>query len=111
VLSHWPWLLSLRKQFAKANRIFFNAGRSCVVRLMTPIGMRYEAAYEKAHPFDTLVEGMLRHDMVEDAVSLMKTGIIEHIQTNMLINNRAGGNAPLIAQRIAQRFMERYGMG
>jgi len=110
VLSHWTWLPSLRKQFTKADGIFFNAGRSCVIRLMTPIGMRYEAAYEKAHPFDKLVERMLRHEMVEDAVSLMKTGISEHIQTNMLINNRAGGNAPLIAQRIAQRFMESYGM-
>ena len=110
VLSHWTWLPSLRKQFSKANGIFLNAGRSSVVRLMTPIGMRYEAAYEKAHPFDTLVEEMLRHEMVEDTVSLMKTGIEESVQANIIINNRAGGNAPLIAQRIAERFVESYGM-
>ena len=110
VLSHWTWLPSLRKQFAKANRILFNSGRHCVVRLMTPIGMRYEAAYEKAHPFDTLVEGMLRHEMVEDTASLMKTGIEEGVQMNIIINNRAGGNAPLIARHVTERFIKTYGI-
>jgi len=110
VLSHWTWLPPLRKQFAKANRILFNSGRQCIIRLITPIGMRYEVAYEKAHPFDTLVEGMLRHEMVEETVSLMKTGIEEGVQMNIIINNRAGGNAPLIARHITERFIETYGI-
>jgi len=49
---------------------------------MTPIGMRYEGAYEKAHPFDTLVEGMLRHEMVEETASLMKTGVFQNSQAS-----------------------------
>ena len=110
VLSHWTWLPPLRKQFAKANRILFNSGRQCVLRLITPIGMRYEAAYEKAHPFDTLVEGMLRHEMVEETVSLMKTGIEENVQMNIIINNRAGGNAPLIARHITEHFIKIFGI-
>jgi len=69
-------------------------------------GMRYEAAYEKAHPFDKMVDGMLDHDMVEDTASLMLRGIEKDVQMNFIINNRAGGNAPMIAQQVAQRFLE-----
>jgi len=110
VLSHWTWLPPLRKQFAKGNCTLFNAGRNCILRLMTPIGMRYEVAYEKAHPFDRLVEGMLRDEMVEETVSMMKMGFEENVKMNIIINNRAGGNAPLIARRIAERFIEIYGI-
>jgi hypothetical protein len=81
-----------------------------MVRLMTPRGMRYEVAYDKAQPFGKFVEGMLHQEMVQDTVSLMTTGIKEDVQTNIIINNRAGGNVPLIAQRIAERFIETYGM-
>jgi len=107
-LSYWTWLPPLRKQFTKANRILFNSGGQLVVRLITPIGMRYEAAYEKAHPFDTLVEGMLRHEMVEETVFLMKTALEEGVQMNLIINNRAGGNAPLIARHIKEQFIETF---
>jgi uncharacterized protein YecE (DUF72 family) len=110
VLSQWTWLPPLRKQFTKANRILFNAGRNCIVRLMTPIGMRYEAAYEKAHPFDRLVEGMLRHEMVEETLFMMKTAREEGVTMNLIINNRAGGNAPLIARHIAKQFIMSSGI-
>jgi hypothetical protein len=66
-----------------------------LVRLMTPTGMRYEVAYEKAHPFDKLVEGILHHEMVKEVAALMEIGIEESVQMNILINNRAGGNASL----------------
>ena len=110
VLSHWTWLPPLRKQFAKSGGRFFNSGRQCVVRLMTPIGMRYEAAYAKAHPFDKLVQGMLQPEMVEETVALMQTGFEENVQMNIIINNRAGGNAPMIAQCVAERYIETYGI-
>ena len=38
VLSHWTWLPPLRKQLAKADGRFFNAGNECVIRLLTPLG-------------------------------------------------------------------------
>ena len=58
-LSHWTWLPPLRKQLAKADGRFFNAGNECVIRLLTPLDMRYEDSYVKAYPFDKLVEGMM----------------------------------------------------
>jgi hypothetical protein len=106
VLSHWTWLPPLRKQMAKADNQVFNSGRQRIVRLMTPIGTRYEDAYAKAHPFDKLVEGMLQPDMVRETAEIMKRAITDNVETSILINNRAGGNAPIIAQKVAEEFLK-----
>ena len=58
----------------------------------------------------SFIEGMLYHEMVENTASLMKTGINEGVHMNIIINNRAGGNAPLIAQRITKQFIMTYGI-
>jgi len=108
VLSHWTWLPRLLKQFAKSGRRFLNSGGECIVRLMTPIGLRYEEAYAKAHPFDRMVEGMLQPEMVAETDALMRTGVEQGVQMNIVINNRAGGNAPIIAQKVAAKFLEAH---
>ncbi len=105
ILSHWTWLPPLRKQLAKASGRYFNAGNESVIRLMTPLNMRYEDAYAKAHPFDRLVEGMLQPEMVQETVEIVKTPIEKGELVNLIINNRAGGNAPLIAREIAEKFV------
>ena len=104
VLSHWTWLPPLRKQIAKSEERVFNSGRQRIVRLMTPIGTRYEDAYAKAHPFNRLVEGMLQPEMVKEAADLMRRAIKDSVETSILINNRSGGNAPIIAQKLAKEF-------
>lgn len=107
VLSHWTWLPPLARQFSLAGRRFFNASGTAVVRLMTPRGVRYEEAYARAHPFDRLVEGMLDPPMIEDTVSLMRHAAESGVRIHVVVNNRAGGNAPLIARKIAERFLQR----
>jgi len=106
VLSHWTWLPSLRSQSSKASGRFFNAGKQAVIRLMTPIGMRYEEAYLKAFPFDKMVEGMMSPRMPQETAEIMLEAVKEDVQANVIINNRAGGNAPLIAQKVAERFIQ-----
>jgi len=103
VFSHWTWLPPLRKQFAKVNKMFFNSGKQVVLRLITPLRMSYEESYVKAFPFDKMVSGMLDPEMIEDSVKIVNEAIKDKIQVNLIINNRAGGNAPLIAQKIADR--------
>ena len=72
---------------------------------MTPIGKRYEEAFAQAHPFDKLVEGMLSPGLIQDTVGLMKRAVERKQDLFLIINNRAGGNAPLIAQEITREFL------
>jgi uncharacterized protein YecE (DUF72 family) len=106
VLSHWSWLPPLKRQFALSRQRFLNGGNQAIVRLMTPIGMRYEDAYIRAHPFNQLIDGMMNPGMIDETVEIMGTAIQQEVHMNVIINNRAGGNAPLIAQKIAERFVQ-----
>jgi hypothetical protein len=54
-----------------------------------------------------MVSGMLDPEMIEDTVKIVNEAIKDKIQVNLIINNRAGGNAPPIAQKIADRFHSR----
>ena len=42
--------------------------------------------------------------MIEDILPMVNEAIIDKIQVKPIINNRAGGNALLIAQKIADRL-------
>ena len=106
VLSHWTWLPSLGEQFAKSGRRFFNSGGQTIIRLMTPRGARYEEAYGQAHPFNLLVPSMLHPLMVEETAELMWEAVDNNVRINIIVNNRAGGNAPLVAQQIGLRFLQ-----
>jgi uncharacterized protein YecE (DUF72 family) len=107
VLSHWTWLPPMRKQLAKGGGRFFNAGKQCVIRLLTPLGMRYDESYIQAYPFDKLVEGMVQPEMILETVDMIWQAVSQGVLVNVIINNRAGGNAPLLAQLIAGKFLQR----
>jgi len=107
VLSHWTWLPPLLKQFNRNHRRFLSSDRQCIVRLMTPLRMRYEEAYIKAYPFNKLINGMLNLQMVNETVEVMLSAINQGVRANVIINNRAGGNAPTIAQKVSAKFLER----
>jgi hypothetical protein len=63
------------------------------------IGMRYEDSYAKAYPFDGLVSGMLSERMLDEAAAIMRRAVALERHVTVIVNNRAGGNAPLIAER------------
>jgi uncharacterized protein YecE (DUF72 family) len=106
VYSHWTWLPSLSKQFSKTKGRFFNSGGDCIIRLMTPLRMSYENSYAKAFPFDKMVDGMINAEMVDDGIEIIKEGIKRRKKMVLIINNRAGGNGPMIAQQIAKKLQE-----
>jgi uncharacterized protein YecE (DUF72 family) len=106
VLSHWTWLPNLKRQFGRAGGRFIDAGGQAVIRLMTPLGVRYEDAYAKAFPFDKLIEDMVQPSMIPQTAELMWEGVRQGIEVNVIINNRAGGNAPGIAQLVAKKFVQ-----
>jgi uncharacterized protein YecE (DUF72 family) len=101
VLSHWTWLPSLREQWERSGGGIRSGDHSVVIRLVTPRAKTYEETYAAAHPFAALVEGMLHDRTVEDTVEIVRGVVRQGSQLYLFINNRAGGNAPLIAQRIA----------
>ena len=57
-----------------------------------------------AFSFDKMVPGMLDSEMIEDTAKIVNEAIKDRLQVYLIINNRGGGNAPLIAQSIADRL-------
>ena len=47
---------------------------------------------------------MLAPEMIEDTAKIINEAMKDKAQVNLIINNRAGGNAPLIAQKMADRL-------
>jgi uncharacterized protein YecE (DUF72 family) len=106
VFSHWTWLPPLKKQFKKTGGRFFNSGNQSIIRLITPFRMSYEESYAMAFPFDKMVDGMLNPPMIEDVIDLIMEGMKNREgRMIIIINNRAGGNGPLIAQSISKRLL------
>ncbi|MBW2624105.1 MAG: DUF72 domain-containing protein [Deltaproteobacteria bacterium] len=105
VYSHWTWLPSLMEQFRLNEGKILNSEGDCIIRLMTPLKMNYQESYRRAFPFDKLVEGLMSGKMIEEAVEIIRAVIRRGYRANVIINNRAGGNAPLIAQEISKRFL------
>jgi phosphoheptose isomerase len=66
--------------------------------------MSYEESYAKAFPFDKMVSGMLDSEMIEDTAKIVSEATKDKVQVSLIINNRAGGNAPLIAEKIVDRL-------
>lgn len=105
VLSHWTWLPPLLRQMKGSRGRFLKTGKVWVIRLMTPLGMRYEEAYLKAHPFDHIVDGMLQPSMIEETARVMKAIVEAGGYAYVIVNNRSGGNAPQIAKMVARQFL------
>ena len=47
---------------------------------------------------------MLDPEMIEDTAKIVNEAQKDKVQVNLIINNRAGGNAPLIAEKIVERL-------
>ena len=66
--------------------------------------MSYEESCVKAFPFDKMVPGMLDSEMIEDTAKIVNDVMKDKVQVNLIINNRAGGNGPLIAKKVVDRL-------
>jgi hypothetical protein len=71
------------------------------------VGLRSDDSSEKAYPFARLVAGRLQPEMILDTVEIIKVALEKGGLVNLIINNRASGNAPWPAQEIARRFLEK----
>ena len=48
---------------------------------------------------------MRQPEMVPEIGEIIRTAVLGEVVVNLNINNRAGGNAPLICQVIAEKFL------
>ena len=69
------------------------------------LNMRYDEPYIQTYPFDKIVEGLLQPEMILETVEIVKGAIEKGVLVDLIINNRAGGNAPLIAREIAEKLI------
>jgi hypothetical protein len=104
VFSHWTWLPSLQSQFEKAQGANFKSNDSLLIRLLTPRGKTYAETYMAAFPFNAKIEGMLHPNTVQDTVTVVRAALRDGRWVYLLINNRAGGNAPIIASEIIEHL-------
>jgi len=104
VMSQWTWLPSLSEQFTRSNGAPFNSGNALVLRLLTPRGKSYVETYAAAHPFNAMVDGMLHQSTVQDSVSVVRAALRDGKWVYFLVNNRSGGNAPLVAGEIIKHW-------
>ena len=51
-----------------------------------------------------MVPGILSPEMIEDTAKIVNEAQKDRVQVNLIINNRAGGNAPMIAEKVAHRL-------
>lgn len=110
VFSHWTWLPQIREQWAMCGRRFTAADGNVVARLLTPRDMKYAQAYAIAHPFDApapeIADTREARDMVLDATALVFQAEAKNALLNLIVNNRAWGNAPDLARTIARRVLD-----
>jgi hypothetical protein len=48
---------------------------------------------------------MLKREMLLETVDIISGTIETGVLVNLLINNRAGGNAPMVARKIAEKLI------
>lgn len=114
VYSHWTWLPMIREQWkmggaAPVAALGEDGVPQFVARLLTPRGMKYADAYASAYPFDkpapALSETPEARAMVLDAVALAIQAERHGATLNLVLNNRAWGNSPSLAQAIGERLL------
>ena len=108
VFSHSNGQKPLREQWQYVGERFTAANGEAVVRLLTPLSLTYPQAFDLTHPFDKVVPEIANsaegRAMVDDAVALIEAALEHHKVVNMVLNNRAYGNAPDLGREIASRL-------
>lgn len=96
VYNHWTWMPSLRVQHQRMGYQF--TAPFVLVRLLTPLGVRYEEAVQRAKPYHRLVQVL--PEMRVDTLRLIRQAVQEQRRAYILVNNRAEGSAPLTIQAL-----------
>lgn len=89
VFNQWSYMPPIGEQL-KHDSLTANF---IVARVLTPLGMSYEASVDKFAPFDKIVAPL--PEMRQDVLKLAELAVKSKKIAYLLINNRAEGSAPL----------------
>lgn len=73
-----------------------------MLRLLTPLTMKYEEAKRRAYPYNRIVEELPQ--MREETVNLVEQAVKEGKTAHVLVNNRLEGNAPETIRELRRRL-------
>ena len=100
VYNHWTAMPPLAHQHRKLSSTF--TAPFVVLRLLTPLGMSYEAAVKRAEPYNRIVQEL--PDMRTDTIALVRQAVAQQRTAYILVNNRSEGSAPLSAQALVDEL-------
>jgi len=101
VFNHWTKAPRLKEQMAAAGASHVAAGFA-IIRLLTPRGIKYDAAKEMYAPYNNLKAR--NQEMRNDVESLIEQALEFNILLYILVNNKAEGCAPLTIQEMDERM-------
>ena len=73
-----------------------------VLRLVTPLGLSYEAAVKRAEPYNRIVQEL--PEMRADTMALVQQAVAQQRTAYVLVNNRSEGSAPLTVQALVDQL-------
>ena len=73
-----------------------------MLRLLTPLGLSYEAAVKRAEPYNRIVQEL--PEMRADTVALVQQAVAQQRTAYVLVNNRSEGSAPLTVQALVDQL-------
>ncbi len=101
VYNHWTYMPALADQHQRLSGAF--TAPFVLLRLLTPVKVRYEDAVERAEPYDRIVQTLPQ--MRTDALALVRQAVEENRRAYVLVNNRAEGCAPLTVQALVDQLL------
>jgi len=100
VYNHWTWMPALAEQHRRLAQLF--TAPFVLIRLLTPLGMKYEDAVQTAQPYTRLVRPLPR--MRAETLGLIRAATEQQRPVYVLVNNRAEGCAPLTIQALVDEL-------
>ena len=98
VYNHWSYMPPLAEQHRLLGEEF--TAPHVVMRLLTPLGLKYEQAVERYKPYDRIVQP--QPQMRQDTIALVKQAASAGRSTYVLVNNRSEGCSPLTVQALVE---------
>lgn len=102
--NHWSYMPPLVEQMKCAAAAGGLGSSFILARLLTPLGVSYEAAVQRFQPYDRLQA--INPQMRKDALRLAKRALERKVNAFILVNNRSEGCAPLTIDAIASALVE-----